>query len=99
MLFIILEMFFTFHKYPARKVAATSLNIVNIAYIAWLYIIKYICGQWAYPILDVLNLPLQIGFLICVIIFMTSSYFIGELCNNFIWASQLKAAKSEDKEN
>lgn len=96
MIFIILEMFLTFHKYPARKVAATSFFITNIAYIPWLFIIKYMTGYWAYPFFDVLNLPLQIGFLICATIFMTSSYFVGELCNNLIWANRLKTAKSED---
>lgn len=99
MVFIILEMFAAYRKYPARKQAVTALLVFNIAYIVWVHVIKYMSGKWVYPVLDVLNLPQRIGFLTFMCIFGMSFYFIGEFLNNKIWASELKHSKSGAKKH
>lgn len=99
MVFIVLEMFASYRKYPARKQAVTTLFVFNIAYIVWVHVIKYMSGRWVYPVLDVFNLPQRIGFLTFMCIFGMSFYFVGEFLNNKIWASELKHSKTGAKKH
>lgn len=95
--FILLDAFTTFRKYPARKSGVTGLLLFNIAYIIWVHIIKHMSGRWVYPVLDVLNLPQRIGFILFMGAFGVSFYFVGELLNNYIWAAELKRLKGGKK--
>lgn len=90
-IFILLELFLSFRQYPNRKSGFTGLLIFNICYVIWIHIIKAVSGRWVYPILEVLNLPQRIGFILFIGVFGISFYFIGELLNNKIWASELKS--------
>lgn len=92
--FIVLEVFTTFRKYPTRKSALTGLVIFMAAYLVWIHIIKQISGVWVYPVLDVLELPQRIVFFLVVLVFGLSFYFLGEFLNNKIWADELKSLKS-----
>lgn len=99
MVFIVLEMFASFRKYPARKPALTTLFGFNIVYIIWVHVIKYMSGKWVYPVLDVFNLPQRIAFLAFMSVFSLGFYLIGEFLNSKIWASELKITKSGAKKH
>lgn len=90
-IFILLEMFVTFRKYPARGKGVKGLLIFNICYVIWILIIKTVSGKWVYPVLDVLNLPQRIGFIVFMGVFGVSFYFIGEFFNNQIWSNELRS--------
>lgn len=97
MIFITLELFMSFRKYPARKHAVTCLFIFNLIYIAWVHVIKYMSDKWVYPVLEVFNLPQRIAFLTFMCVFGLSFYYIGEFLNNKIWASELKSSSKSKK--
>lgn len=87
----------SFRQYPNRKSGFTGLLIFNICYVIWIHIIKAVSGRWVYPILEVLNLPQRIGFILFIGVFGISFYFIGELLNNKIWARELKSNGQKHK--
>lgn len=89
MIFILIEMFISFRKYPSRKFSLTVLTGFLLAYLIWIHYIHAKSGLWVYPILNVLNLPLRIVFFagllgLCVIL-----YIVGEKLNNFVWRKEL----------
>lgn len=90
--FILLELFVTFRKYPVRGKAVKSLFLFNVCYVIWILIIKNVSGKWVYPVLDILNLPQRIGFITFMGVFGVSFYFVGELLNNLVWSNELKGS-------
>lgn len=90
-IFILLELFVTFRKYPVRGKSVKSLLLFNICYVIWILIIKLVSGKWVYPVLDVLNLPQRIGFIVFMGVFGISFYFVGELLNNLVWSNELRS--------
>lgn len=97
--FILLDLLVSFRQYPSRKSGFTGLLLFNVAYVIWIHIIKYMSGRWVYPILEVLNLPQRIGFMLFVGVFGISFYFVGEYVNNKVWAKELKSSKSSGKKH
>lgn len=93
--FILMELFVTFRQYPTRKVGITSLSIFMLAYVIWIHVIKYVSGKWVYPILEVLEMPQRIAFMVFIGIFCISFYFVGEYLNNNVWAREIKPAKKQ----
>lgn len=99
LIFVFLEMILSFRQYPVRKSGVTGLTLFMIGYLIWIHIIKHMSGRWVYPILEVLNLPMRIVFLVFNGAFGVSFYFVGEFLNNKIWASELKSVKSSGKKH
>lgn len=99
LIFVFLELILSFRQYPIRKSGVTGLTLFMIGYLIWIHIIKYMSGRWVYPILEVLNLPMRIVFLVFNGAFGVSFYFVGEFLNNKIWATELKSAKSSGKKH
>lgn len=93
--FILIELFVTFRKYPVRSKAVKGLVIFNLLYVIWILFIKYMSGKWVYPVLDILNLPQRIGFITFMGVFGISFYFVGEFLNNKIWASELRGGSKK----
>jgi hypothetical protein len=88
MIFIVLEMIFTYHKYPCRKSALAGLGTLMLAYLTWVHVIYFNAGAWVYPVLAVLNWPQRIGFYVftCSVPFIF--YFLGEFLNGQIWSKK-----------
>ncbi|XP_031629458.1 androgen-induced gene 1 protein-like isoform X2 [Contarinia nasturtii] len=92
--FILLELLVSFRQYPAGKSGFIGLLVFNIFYVIWIHIIKFKTDRWVYPVLEVLNLPQRIGFILFIGIFGISFYFVGEYVNKRVWANELKSNKS-----
>lgn len=94
-LFIVMELFVTFRQYPSRKIGITSLTVFMLGYVIWIHVIKHVSGKWVYPILEVLEMPQRIAFMVFIGIFCISFYFVGEYLNNTVWAREIKTTKKQ----
>nr|XP_023029356.1 androgen-induced gene 1 protein-like [Leptinotarsa decemlineata] len=92
-IFILIELFISFRKYPTRKQGLRVLCIFMLIYLVWVHVINYYTGFWVYPILTVLNVPSRIVFFAVLLIFIVLLYIAGETLNNLVWRKQLKALK------
>ena len=85
MVFCLIEMILTYHKYPCRKSALIGLSIVIFAYLTWIHVIYYNTNVWVYPVLAVLNWPQRILFYVFTSAVPTLFYYFGEFLNNIVW--------------
>ncbi|XP_018570335.1 androgen-induced gene 1 protein-like isoform X1 [Anoplophora glabripennis] len=91
--FILIELFTSFRKYPSRKQGIGILVAFMAVYLVWIHIIHSYTGMWVYPILEVLNLPLRIVFFAVLLGFTIALYILGERLNGLVWRKQLKDLK------
>lgn len=92
-----MELFVTFRRYPARKIGVTSLAVFMLGYVIWIHVIKHVSGKWVYPILEVLDLPQRIAFMLLSGIFCISFYFVGEYMNNKVWVNEMAKPTKKQK--
>lgn len=97
MIFILLEMILTYHRYPCRKPALAGLVAFLIAYLVWVHVIYFKANAWVYPVLAVLNWPQRIGFYIFTAAVPILLYFFGEFLNNQIWSKKRIGEVSKGK--
>lgn len=93
MFFIVIELLSTFRAYPARRIGVLSLVAFSAAYMVWLHVVKHYSGNWVYPVLEVLNLPLRIVFFAVTLVLSQSLYFAGEALNRLVWHKELALLK------
>lgn len=84
-IFLLIETVILYHNYPSRKLSLAAVLILIIAYIAWIYVIRFVAGAWVYPILNVLSGIQKIGFYAFAIIALYALYFVGEFVNSRVW--------------
>lgn len=92
-----LEMFLSFREYPRRSTGIKRVIAFFLIYVFVIHLVHFKLGIWAYPLLEVLNLPLKIafyGFLICTGITM---YIFGEKLNKIVWSQELLRLEEHDK--
>lgn len=87
MIFILLEMYTSYAKYPKRKLGAGILTVFMLIYLIWIHIIHAYSDMWVYPVLDVLNLPGRLVFFIGLLGLSLSLYVVGEKLSKSIWKS------------
>lgn len=95
MIFVLIEMFTSFRKYPSRKFGITVLSLFMLVYLVWINIIHVKTGMWVYPVLDVLNLPLRVVFFLSLFLLSVGLYVVGEKLNGVIWRRRLALATVE----
>lgn len=98
MIFILVEMFTTFRKYPKKTVGLSILGSVMVLYLVWIHIIHSYSGFWVYPVLDVLNMAMRWVFFAGLLGLSMGLYVVGEKLNNGYWKAQLDSM-SDDKLN
>lgn len=96
-IFIVMEMFTSFRKYPSRKVGLTGLAVFMVSYLGWVHVIKHYSGVWVYPILEVLAMPQRILFFILCLVFSIGLYVFGEFINEQVWVKEIKQAQKARK--
>nr|XP_022900409.1 androgen-dependent TFPI-regulating protein-like isoform X2 [Onthophagus taurus] len=96
MIFILIEMFTAFRKYPSRKIGLGILTVFMLAYLGWIHVIHAYTNLWVYPVLDVLNLPGRVGFFLGLFCLSSGLYLLGEKLNAIVWRKQL-SEKSKRK--
>ncbi|KAG5899750.1 hypothetical protein JTB14_006088 [Gonioctena quinquepunctata] len=93
MVFILIELFTSFRKYPTRKQGLALLLTVMFTYLIWIHVIYYHTGFWVYPVLEVLNWPLRIVFFLTTLSLIILLYIVGENLNSTVWKKQMKLLK------
>lgn len=84
--FIAIELLILHREYPTRTRGVTGLMSFMLSYLIWMCVTRYFAGRWAYPILDILSVPLKIGFFaFTILIFPIAMYFLGEWLNIKFW--------------
>lgn len=84
-IFVAIELVSLHRQYPSRKQGLFGLMTFMVCYIIWLHIIRLIAGRWVYPILDTLNLPGKVAFLMFTGCLPAIIYLAGEVLNSKIW--------------
>lgn len=98
---MLLELFTSFRDYPSKKLGLSGLSLFMISYLVWIHVIKFKANVWVYPILEVLSVPMRIGFFAACIVFSIIIYLVGEFANRQVWIREIKqieklqAAKSK----
>lgn len=90
MIFILIEMFTSYRKYPSRSTGMSILLVFMASYLVWIHVIHAYTGMWVYPILEVLNLPFRVVFFVAMLGFIVFLYLIGEKLNTTVWAETIK---------
>jgi hypothetical protein len=93
MIFILIELFTSYRKYPSRKFGLSVLSVFMLIYLVWIHIIYAYSGMWVYPILEVLNFPLRIVFFVGLLGLSVGLYVVGEKLNAVIWNKQSHVIK------
>lgn len=86
--FVIIEMLILYHQYPSRKEGFTWLMTIMVSYLVWIFITRFFAGRFAYPILDVLNVPGKIAFFCFTMSFPIWMFLLGEFLNAKIWSEK-----------
>ena len=92
MIFITMELFTSFRRYPSRKAGLIGLSLFMAAYLAWIHVIKYKANIWVYPVLEKLPLPMRLVFFLVCLTFSVFLYFLGEFANEQVWVKEIKNA-------
>ncbi|KAH8412506.1 hypothetical protein KR009_002727 [Drosophila setifemur] len=94
-LLAIMDMFTCFRRYPSRLAGITGNAAFILLYIIWLHIVRYYSGEWVYPILEVLPLPMRYLFLSLLVGFNVVCYLLGEFANRVVWGPEFKLLKEQ----
>ncbi|XP_014205057.1 androgen-induced gene 1 protein-like [Copidosoma floridanum] len=94
MITTVLEMLMAPRQYPKRSKGLGGLAFFMLAYLSWMHFVWYKSGVWAYPIIEILTVPLRVAFYLTILTLVTGLYFIGETVDRLIWG---KIAKSVEK--
>ncbi|XP_032592012.1 androgen-induced gene 1 protein [Drosophila grimshawi] len=94
-LLAIMDLFTCFRQYPSRLAGITGNASFMLLYVIWVHIVKYFSGQWVYPLLEVLPLPLRYLMLSGMVALSLILYILGELINNIVWGPEFKLLKQK----
>lgn len=85
--FIVIELVILHRQYPSRKEGICGLMIFMFSYLAWMHVTRLFAGKWAYPILEMLDIPGKIAFFVFTMSFPIAMYFFGEFLNGIVWSA------------
>lgn len=91
-IFIFIEMYWTYHSYPCYKSMLAGLGTFLVSYLVWVHIIKHFSGYWVYGVLDELDFGPRIAFFAFTCSLPIGLYFLGKFINRKIWESRLDNA-------
>ncbi|XP_064539201.1 androgen-induced gene 1 protein [Drosophila montana] len=94
-LLAIMDMFTCFRRYPSRLAGVTGNVAFMLLYIIWVNIVRYFSGQWVYPLLEVLPVPLRCLMFLGLVGLSLACYLLGEFVNNIVWAPEFKLLKQK----
>lgn len=88
-IFILLEMFLSCRKYPSKKKGLIGLTIFMAIYLSWTFVIYYNTKLWVYPVMDVMDWPSRIFFLLAMLAFCLILYLVGDFINTKRWGHEM----------
>ncbi|XP_008208004.1 androgen-induced gene 1 protein isoform X2 [Nasonia vitripennis] len=93
----VLEMIMAPRQYPKRSQGMGGLLGFMLIYLAWMHFVYYKSGVWAYPVIEVLSVPLRVVFYLILFVFSSGLYFAGEALDRLIWGSTVKTVDKGSK--
>jgi len=94
---VLIEMYLTFHKYPAFKPALLGITVYLLLYSICLIGTYYQSGVWLYPIMSMLSWTLRIIMCLGVYVLAIVLYGAGYFLNKALWDQGKVAAKKAPK--
>ncbi|XP_077990696.1 androgen-induced gene 1 protein-like isoform X2 [Glandiceps talaboti] len=85
--FLLLEMFFTRHKYPSMKSGITGTLTVGFTYLFWILFLGFYLEIWVYGFLKVLTGAYFVLFFAFNAVFLIILYITGEKINKAFWGT------------
>lgn len=79
------------------SISTRHSNFRCLFFFCRMHFVYYMSGVWAYPIIDVLTIPLRVVFYLVLLVFATVLYFAGEGLDRLIWGEY--SSKSKAKSN
>lgn len=86
---MLLEMLFSFRKYPEFCIGLITITSYMLLHILWLHVIRYFAGFWVYPFLNDKHAKELYTYFGSVILQGVLIYMLGEILNNAIWQFEL----------
>ncbi|KAH8239531.1 hypothetical protein KR032_005203 [Drosophila birchii] len=83
--YAVLELILTQHRYPLRRKGFAGLGIFMAAYLTWIHFLWLVTGIWVYPFLGALAGPFRFMFLAAIVGLGFSYYLMGESINQVLW--------------
>ncbi|XP_034655718.1 androgen-induced gene 1 protein [Drosophila subobscura] len=84
-LYALLELCLTQHRYPPRSRGLAGLALFMAAYLAWMHFIWLRTGIWVYPFLGALSATVRLLFLALIVGLSFVYYLLGERVNAVLW--------------
>ncbi|XP_030384348.1 androgen-induced gene 1 protein [Scaptodrosophila lebanonensis] len=94
-LLAIMDLFTCFRRYPSRLAGITGNVSFMLLYIIWMHIVRYFSGQWVYPLLEPLSMPMRYLMLVALLGFNLFCYLLGEVINSIVWEPEFKLLKQQ----
>ncbi|KAH8264875.1 hypothetical protein KR038_006190 [Drosophila bunnanda] len=83
--YAVLELSLTQHRYPLRRKAFTGLGIFMAAYLVWIHFLWLMTGIWVYPFLGAFAGLFRALFFAGIVGLGFGYYLMGEWINKVIW--------------
>ncbi|KAH8296001.1 hypothetical protein KR054_000341, partial [Drosophila jambulina] len=83
--YALLELGLTRHRYPLRRRAFVGLGVFMAAYLVWIHFVWLMTDVWVYPFLGVLAGTLRFLFFAALVALGFGYYLMGEWINRAIW--------------
>lgn len=96
--FMILEMIWTYHKYPSNFTCVFWMGVYMNGYVAWIIFLKYYTGAWVYPILHGMNLWQLIVFFLIVFIIGWVVNLLLKFVNSKMWKKRVDKVEMTNEE-
>ncbi|KAI8427475.1 hypothetical protein MSG28_002008 [Choristoneura fumiferana] len=86
LIFITLELTFTYRRYPSKATGFLIVLAFNLTYTLWFHYIYFETNSWVYPIFNVLNWPARVVFITISCSIALVFYILGEKLNTLVWS-------------
>lgn len=94
---VLMEMYLSFHKYPAFKPALLGITVYLAVYTLCLIGTYLQSGFWLYPVFKMLSWTLRIIFCLGVYVLAVAIYGAGYMFNKVLWDEKSVATKKAPK--
>ncbi|KAK3911705.1 Androgen-induced gene 1 protein [Frankliniella fusca] len=94
-IFILLEMFLSCRKYPSKKSGLIGLTVFMAIYLSWTFVIYFNTNHWVYPVMEHMDWPFRIAFLLAMLAFCLILYLVGDFINSKRWGELLNLKKDK----
>ncbi|XP_032829735.1 androgen-induced gene 1 protein isoform X2 [Petromyzon marinus] len=95
LLFLLLEILMTPHRYPSRAMGLLGTVLFSVAYIGWVLWVQQAAGISVYPLLARLARPVLGALLALAVLAVGCLYVAGEKLDSFVWGREEVNSKSD----